>query len=86
MLPRTLLHTQVPVDSWLQLLQAACHAVRAVVRLHGYDSLKAIYRCGVLDVVAAAGVSLVHDATPTHTSCGCDMHLKQLLTEGYPIT
>jgi len=34
------------VDSWLQLLQAACHAVRAVVRLHGYDSLKAIYRWG----------------------------------------
>jgi hypothetical protein len=39
-----LLLLQVPVDSWLQLLQASCHAVRGVVRLHGYDSLKAIYR------------------------------------------
>jgi hypothetical protein len=38
--------TTVPVDGWLQLLQAACQAVRGVVRLHGYDSLKAIYRCG----------------------------------------
>jgi hypothetical protein len=37
--------TTVPVDLWLQLLQAACQAVRGVVRLHGYDSLKAIYRC-----------------------------------------
>jgi hypothetical protein len=36
----------VPVDLWLQLLQAACQAVRGVVRLHGYDSLKAIYRWG----------------------------------------
>jgi hypothetical protein len=36
--------TTVPVDLWLQLLQAACQAVRGVVRLHGYDSLKAIYR------------------------------------------
>jgi hypothetical protein len=38
--------TTVPVDLWLQLLQAACQAVRGVVRLHGYDSLKAIYRWG----------------------------------------
>lgn len=37
--------TTVPVDLWLQLLQLACQAVRGVVRLHGYDSLKAIYRC-----------------------------------------
>eukprot|EP00775_Hariotina_reticulata_P003868 gene3868-4123_t len=36
--------TTVPVDLWLQLLQASCHAVRGVVRLHGYDSLKSIYR------------------------------------------
>ncbi|WIA16763.1 hypothetical protein OEZ85_013414 [Tetradesmus obliquus] len=36
--------TTVPVDAWLTLLQAACQAVRGVLRLHGYDSLKAIYR------------------------------------------
>ncbi|KAF8065439.1 hypothetical protein HT031_003040 [Scenedesmus sp. PABB004] len=36
--------TSVPVDLWLCLLQAACQAVRGLVRLHGYDSLKAIYR------------------------------------------
>lgn len=51
-----LLLLQVPVDSWLQLLQAACHAVRSVTRLHGYYSLKAIYRWGGCVCVGVCGV------------------------------
>ncbi|KAI8464574.1 MAG: hypothetical protein J3K34DRAFT_114028 [Monoraphidium minutum] len=36
--------TTVPVDLWLQLLQGTCAASRAVLRAHGHDSLKAVYR------------------------------------------
>ena len=36
--------TTVPVDKWLQVLQGTCHAVRAVMRVHGHDELRSIYR------------------------------------------
>ena len=34
----------VPADLWLQLLQGACAASRAVLRAHGHAGLKAVYR------------------------------------------
>ena len=36
--------TTVPVDMWLQLLQGACAASRAVLSAHGHAGLKTIYR------------------------------------------
>lgn len=36
--------TTVPVDIWLQLLQGACAASRAVLCAHGHAGLKAVYR------------------------------------------
>lgn len=36
--------TTVPVDKWLQVLQCACHAARAVLRVHGHEELRSVYR------------------------------------------
>jgi hypothetical protein len=73
--------SQVPVDLWLQLLQAACHAVRGVVRLHGYDSLKAIYRSNggrMLPALSPWDVSGVLAATCEAAAAG----LQGLLVRG----